>query len=76
MVLDAPNRRVNDAAAILDACYDLIAVVDDAGEIRSINSATKHLFGKEPTAFIGLKATDLVHPDDLASVAIAFDRLA
>lgn len=50
---DGSSWLRDNALQILDAAVDAIIVIDDAGLIHSINSATLDMFGHEANALIG-----------------------
>lgn len=56
--------NADGAAALLDAMSDVLAVVDGAGRVIFMNSATDVVLGVEPAAWSGRDILDLVDPAD------------
>jgi diguanylate cyclase (GGDEF)-like protein/PAS domain S-box-containing protein len=52
-------------AELLDLVPDAICVVDRDGRFQFVSSSFERIFGYAPAEAIGLRAFDLVHPDDL-----------
>jgi PAS domain S-box-containing protein len=48
---------------------DVITLVDQEGRYIYISPASQKVLGYDPAALLGTSSTDLIHPDDLASVA-------
>ncbi len=52
---------------------DLVAILDPGGTIRYASPSYERVLGYAPAALHGTSAFDLIHPDDRAAAAAAFD---
>lgn len=57
--------------ALLEQSTDLIAVLGADATIRYLSPSVSRLLGHAPTDWLGRSAFELIHPDDVASVATA-----
>jgi diguanylate cyclase (GGDEF)-like protein/PAS domain S-box-containing protein len=62
------QRQADRMSSLLRHSSDLIMVADGAGQFRYVSPAVRTLLGHEPDTLVGADWTDLVHPDDVASV--------
>ena len=62
--------------ALAEHSAELVSVIDVAGVIRYANPAYIRVLGYTPEEAQGLSALDLIHPDDLPTVADAFAAVA
>ncbi len=60
--------------AMVDATSDIVTVIDHDGRIRFSNPAANRLTGMAGAEANGVDMLSLVHPDDVAVVADAFNR--
>jgi diguanylate cyclase (GGDEF)-like protein/PAS domain S-box-containing protein len=62
---------------VLELCADVLAVVEQSGNILFVNQAIKELLGRDPHSLVGLSIDTLLHPEDLERVlermAMVFD---
>ncbi len=69
---DGKEKLVNVESRILDdllgGIVDVVVAVDDKGVVRYISPAVRRLLGVEPADVVGRAITELLHPDDGASV--------
>lgn len=54
---------------LIENSADLVALCDSTGNFIYSSPSTKNLFGYEQDEFINIKFSDLIHPEDLVSVA-------
>jgi PAS domain S-box-containing protein len=54
---------------------DYIMVVDETAAIEYIGPSVKRILGYTPEEMMGLRPSDLVHPDDVAAVLATLDRI-
>ena len=66
------NESERQHRALIENSTDGILIVNTEGRVRYESPSVVHLLGYGPAALIGVSAFDLIHPDDLASVAAAF----
>jgi diguanylate cyclase (GGDEF)-like protein/PAS domain S-box-containing protein len=60
-------HKLPPLAELLDLVPDAICVVDREGHFQFVNSSFERIFGYAPAEAIGMRAFDLVHPEDLAA---------
>ncbi|SDM79438.1 PAS domain S-box-containing protein [Halogranum gelatinilyticum] len=65
--------------ALLDASSDLLALVDDDGEIQYVNAASERLLAGDADArtdtLVGQQLSEYVHPDDESRLQAAIDAV-
>ena len=71
-------RRAADARSLELAHHtgDVLATIAPDGSVREVSEGCRELLDVAPGALVGLRATDLVHPRDTATVVAATGRLA
>lgn len=57
---------------LLDYSQDKVAVLDETGEFRYVNDATRRILGYAPTDLVGTNAFQYIHPDDVEDVRAEF----
>jgi PAS domain S-box-containing protein len=62
--------------ALIEQIGELISVLDADGRIVYANPAYAQILGRAPSDAVGLRAFDLVHPDDVARVVAVFGEAA
>ena len=74
---DTLERQVEERTAERDRMWnispDLLVVMAPDGTYRRANPAWLTILGYDPSEIVGLSATALIHPDDLAAAAAALD---
>jgi PAS domain S-box-containing protein len=68
----AVRRSENWFRSVIENASDVIAIVSADGFLVYDSPAIKHVLGYEPAALIGRPLTDLIHPDDQATVTGAY----
>lgn len=71
-LLAASERRFK---ALVREGADLISIVDEAGNYRSLSENFWHILGSDPLEFIGESTFDLIHPEDRSAVIVLFSKL-
>jgi PAS domain S-box-containing protein len=61
--------------AVFEKAGNGIAIADLEGRVKQVNTAFCHMLGYSKEELVGRFASDLVHPDDKAANAQAFNRL-
>jgi diguanylate cyclase (GGDEF)-like protein/PAS domain S-box-containing protein len=72
---DAERARALSEArysALVRAAAEYVVVVDDGGTVMFAGAALERVLGVTPDEFVGRSGADVVHPDDLAVVNLAF----
>src|SRR5437763_11492703 len=54
---------------------DIISILEPDGTIRYESPSVARILGYQPEELVGRSAFEFIHPDDLADVAKAFQRL-
>src|SRR4051794_5334534 len=60
---------------IFDLSLELLCIIDFEGTIKVLNPAVMRMLGYEQHQLVGLKAAELVHPDDLPELQSRMERL-
>jgi PAS domain S-box-containing protein len=60
----ALERSEERLSAILRFSWDIIAIVDRDGRVRSASPSVERVLGRRESELVGLSLLDLVHPDD------------
>jgi diguanylate cyclase (GGDEF)-like protein/PAS domain S-box-containing protein len=60
----AARRSEERFRALVQHSSDTTFIVDPDGRVRFVSPAVTSLLGQDPTALVGVVATDLVHPED------------
>ncbi len=66
------RRREEQYGRILTEISDVVSVLHEDGTIRYESPSIEKVFGYRPEELVGRPASDLIHPDDLDTVAEAF----
>jgi PAS domain S-box-containing protein len=64
-----PHLPDGVADAVIEYMADMVLVVDSLGRIAYVNHTAELLLGWSRIDWIGRSAFDLIHPDDVGSVA-------
>ncbi len=62
-------------AEMLDLLPDAVCVVDPDGRFLYVSASFQRIFGYAPDEALGLRAFDLVHPDDLATTMASVQQV-
>ena len=57
---------------LAETSTDMLAIIDAEGRVAYLSPACHELLGVEPATLLGLRPQELMHPDDLPQVAVAF----
>jgi PAS domain S-box-containing protein len=68
-------ESLEEFVGLLDHVTDVVAIVDDDGQICTVNDAAERLFGYDRADLVGTPMFEHVHPDDRAVVESAFGRV-
>lgn len=68
--------RANEQQArlIAESMSDMVARTDSAGNFEYVSLSYRRALGYEPEELVGKSLFDLVHPDDVPSLQVAFER--
>lgn len=74
------ERRARDSAQrysmLAEHSFDMIVSFDPSSQTRTyISPSVRRLYGYEPEEALAMPATEIIHPDDLAAVRGALDRV-
>jgi PAS domain S-box-containing protein len=69
-------QTVEQYKTFINHSTDVLALLDETGIIQFANPAVEAMLGYDPDELVGQQAFDLLHPDDRAQAADAFDRIA
>ncbi len=62
--------------AMVEACPDVVTILDRSGVVRYENPAVARVLGYGPQELVGKNAIEMVHPDDVPGVTAALARVA
>jgi len=68
------EKSENWIRSITDNAFDLICIVNFAGEYIYCNKNYKHVLGYNPTELIGKKSHEYIHPEDVTFVVTSFKK--
>ena len=71
-LLEKRERRFH---ALIEHGWDAVCLLSAAGDVLYASPSTDRIHGYSRQDFVGRKALELVHPDDLPHLMEAFDRL-
>ncbi len=74
--LEQRSGREKECQRIIEHVSDIIAIVDMNWTIRAASPSLKRWLDIDPNEAIGMKAIDLVHPDDVAATIAHLEALA
>ncbi len=74
-VVTAPLDGRQRVLLLMDHSLDFVELLGGEGVIQGISSAIKAIGGYEPADLIGRHFEEIVHPDDRAAAATAFERV-
>jgi two-component system cell cycle sensor histidine kinase/response regulator CckA len=60
--------------SLIEHSSDLIATLDSQSKIRYVSPSSKRVIGYMPELLLGLSFYDFIHPDDVSTAKIAFER--
>ncbi|WP_257791527.1 MULTISPECIES: PAS domain S-box protein [unclassified Massilia] len=68
-VVEQLSQLADESKALVENSLDIIALVDEFGNILRINSAAQEVLGYAPSDLMGMKYSALLHPNDRETVA-------